>query len=125
MSKISKTRASTEIGFQVIDTAFQVIDERIIGEDEFFYVHLAVFDYIKEIGCNGVALYAVLCSHTRIGREYLQQSISTLAKELKMSKSTIIKYLKKLEAANIIYIERHTGKVSTIYLLKIEPKNQD
>jgi len=100
------------------------IIHRSMNDGSYSWIHDALKEYIAEIEAIGVALYWIITTHA-IGKEYVWVSQETYAKELCVTKPTIIKYLKKLEntkPALIRIIKRRKNETDIIHLLKIEPR---
>lgn len=75
------------------------------------------------LSCGAIATYGYLAS---CGEDYYP-SINTIRKALKISKNTVIKHLKELEARNIIkcFERGYIGKVSKYEFINIKEWKND
>lgn len=61
--------------------------------------------YEKEVGVYGILVYLVLCFYA-MDKVSCYPSINTIARKAKCSRNTVMKYLKKLEALDLIQIQK-------------------
>jgi DNA-binding Lrp family transcriptional regulator len=102
----------------------QKIEVRNIEDGNWYWISRKVLeDFAPKIGVIGFALYSAYASYAG-NKGVAFPSQRTLAKRLKISVKTIIKYNKKLQESGLIKIEKRKGRSNLITLLKIEGVNQ-
>lgn len=80
----------------------QQLDIRDHREKDWFWSNNGIIEWYGEIiGADSVAVYMVLCRHANQAGE-CWPSYQTIATKLKLSRPTVIKCMKKLEAAQVI-----------------------
>jgi len=97
------------------------IEVRDIRDSDWYWVSRAILeDFAPKIGAIGLALYNIYASYAR-EKGFAFPSQETIAKTLKISIPTLIKYNKILEKNGLIKIERRRkeGKTNIVYLLKL------
>jgi DNA-binding Lrp family transcriptional regulator len=102
----------------------QKIEVRNIEDGNWYWISRKVLeDFAPKIGVIGFALYSAYASYAG-NKGVAFPSQRTLAKRLRISGKTIIKYNKKLQESGLIKIEKRKGRSNLITLLKIEGMNQ-
>jgi DNA-binding MarR family transcriptional regulator len=100
---------------------FSKFEVRDIRDSDWYWISRVVLeDFAPKIGVVGLALYNVYASYAREkGLAYPSQE--RIAKTLKISIPTLIKYNKVLEENGLIRIKRRKreGKTNIVYLLKL------
>lgn len=85
---------------------FRIIDKR---NTNFYWTDKEFLNgYAKLVGWQGQCVYHALCRHEKEGRCF--PSLIHLAKELGVSKPSIVSGIKKLKEYNIILVEKTTTK---------------
>jgi DNA-binding Lrp family transcriptional regulator len=102
----------------------QKIEVRNIEDGSWYWISRKVLeDFAPKIGVIGFALYSAYASYAG-NKGVAFPSQRTLAKRLRISVKTIIKYNKKLQENGLIRIEKRRGRSNLITLLKVEGMNQ-
>lgn len=101
----------------------KIIKKKIRGmeDGEWYWISRDILEkYASKIGCIGLAIYNVYASFAR-DKGYAFPSQKKIAKLLKISIPTLIKYNKILEENGLIKIEKDREKQRTnmVYLLKM------
>jgi DNA-binding transcriptional regulator YhcF (GntR family) len=100
------------------------IEVRSIEDGNWYWVSRKVLEgFASKIGVIGFALYSAYASYAG-NKGVAFPSQKTLARMLKLSVKTIIKYNKKLQESGLIKIEKRKGRSNLITLLKVEDMNQ-
>jgi DNA-binding Lrp family transcriptional regulator len=107
-----------------METQNHKIEVRSIEDGNWYWISRKVLEgFASKIGVIGFALYSAYASYAG-NRGVAFPSQKTLARMLKVSVKTIIKYNKKLQESGLIKIEKRRGRSNLITLLKVEDMNQ-
>jgi len=102
-----------------MEKEFSKIEARDIRNSDWYWISRSVLeDYAPKIGVVGLALYNIYASYAR-EKGLAFPSQKKIAKTLKISVPTLIKYNKILEENGLIKVERRKGRTNLIYLLKL------
>jgi DNA-binding transcriptional regulator YhcF (GntR family) len=104
------------------------IEVRDSREKGYFQVDNKLFDesaFGEVLGAYGIVVYICLCRHAGYSTQELWPSLNTIAQETGISKATVVRELKVLEAAYMLVRERRTRTLpngnkeytSTLYTL--------
>lgn len=74
----------------------------------FFVDNLFIDSFAKKLKTSGIVVYMSLCRHADNKTQECFPSIEGIAKQHTISKSTVIRAIKKLEQYNLIHVERET-----------------
>jgi DNA-binding Lrp family transcriptional regulator len=106
-----------------METQDQKIEVRNIEDGNWYWISRKVLeDFAPKIGAIGFALYSAYASYAG-NKGVAFPSQRTLAKRLRISVKTIIKYNKKLQESGLIKIEKRKGRSNLVTLLKIDGMN--
>jgi len=85
-----------------MDDSAQQFDVRDHREKDWFWANNGIIEWYGEIiGADSIAVYMVLCKHANPAGE-CWPSYQTIADKLKLSRPTVIKCMKKLEATGLM-----------------------
>lgn len=102
-----------------MDTPIIIRDQRG-GQRYFIDNHFLRGGYGRVLGPYGIAVYNVLCLHADGKSQQAFPSYQTIADLSGMSRRQVIRTIKKLEALNLIHVERSNGEApNRITLLAI------
>jgi DNA-binding transcriptional ArsR family regulator len=94
------------------------IEIRDLRRKEYFQVDDAYLNgYARKCGIYATGVYIALCRHVNSVNQSCFPSINLIAKKLAISKSQVIRALKKLEELNLIKKEKVEGKNNYYSLL--------
>jgi len=97
---------------------FTIRDQR---NGNWYWISRTVYQkYAPKIGAIGLALYNAYASYA-FDKQEVFPSQTTIAKKLKITIPTLIKYDKKLVKYKLIHIYKREGKSNIITLLKVGP----
>lgn len=71
----------------------------------------------EKIGRAGLMVYWILTLHLFKGKDYCFPSLSTLQKETRLSRHTVIAGIKQLEANQKLIVERKKGEANRYKLI--------
>ena len=96
------------------------IDIRDLRDGKFLWIDKMALRFISErTGTMGVAVYSWLCYYANFKAQDCFPSVTTLAHHCGVSRRTIMRVIKNLEAIKAILIERKKGKANVYKLLNI------
>lgn len=95
------------------------IEVRDMRDSDWLWTHKAVL-FSRHISASDFKVYCGLASYANNHHQQSWPSLLTLAQKLNLSKSTVVRALKILEACNVIRVERRDGTSNLYSLLKCE-----